>query len=100
MRFLAKLALAVAAVVVTGAIVVNISAQQRPNAESKQDDSRFEVQITDEMIRHSRIRDVLYFVGTGWSFAVLALLLVTGASNRIRDAAARVTAMPFPLAMV
>ncbi len=95
MRKLLFAALAVAAV----AVVVTVVAQPKEEAK-KPEDKRFEVRITDEMIRHSRIRDVLYFVSNGWSLAVLALLLVTGASRKMRDAAARVTKGPFLRSML
>src|SRR5687767_747557 len=62
MRMLGKVVLALAAVAVTAAVVVSVTAQPR-QTEPKPDDQRFQVKITDEMIRHSRIRDVLYFVG-------------------------------------
>ncbi|HET8774283.1 MAG TPA: M48 family metallopeptidase [Thermoanaerobaculia bacterium] len=63
-------------------------------------DDRFVVQITDEMIRHSRIRDVLYFAGNAWAAGMMLLLLFTPASRRIRDAAERVTKRPFLAAMI
>jgi STE24 endopeptidase len=63
-------------------------------------DSRFEVQITDEMIRHSRIRDVLYFAGNAWAAGMMLLLLFTPASRKIRDAAQRITKRPFLAAMI
>ena len=94
-----KLLLALATVAVATVVVVTIAAQQK-EPEKQPPDKRFEVKITDEMIRHSRIRDVLYFVGVGWGFAVMALLLVTGASRKMRDVAARATRRPFLLAFV
>jgi STE24 endopeptidase len=93
LRTLLKVALAAAAVTVVAAVV---SAQARKGDEPpRTGDERFEVRITDEMIRHSRIRDRLYFVGTAWSFGSLALLLLTPLSRRMRDAAERVTGKPF-----
>lgn len=89
MRTLVKIALAVAVV----------SAQPK-REEPKPDDQRFEVQITDEMIRHSRIRDTLYFVSTAWAGAMMLILLLTPASRRMRDAALRVTKKPFPASMI
>ena len=102
MRTLARLALAFAAVaVVTAAVAVTVSAQtQTEQQQPRSRDERFEVQITDEMIRHTRIRDVLYFVGTAWSLGVLVLLLVSGASRRMRDLAARLTKHWFVMAML
>jgi STE24 endopeptidase len=99
MRTLLKIGLAVAAIAVVTAVVV--SAQPRP-AEQKQTNGepRFEVQMTDEIVRHSRIRDVLYFVGIGWSFATMLFLLFSGASRKMRDAAARITPKKFLQAML
>jgi STE24 endopeptidase len=94
MRTLLTLALGIAVVTVAVAVV----AQTQP--EKRTTDERFEVQITDEMIRHSRIRDVLYFVGTAWSAGMMLLLLFTPASRKMRDAALRVTKRPFVAAMV
>jgi STE24 endopeptidase len=95
-----SLLIALAAVTVTAVVVVSLSAQSKPDEQKKSDDKRFEVQVTDEMRRHSRIGDTLYFVGTAWTFGALALLLVTGLSRRMRDAAARLTKQPFMLAML
>ncbi|HEX2122323.1 MAG TPA: M48 family metallopeptidase [Thermoanaerobaculia bacterium] len=92
-----KLVLALATVAAVVAVVA-ISAQ--PKEEPKGEAKKIEVRITDEMIRHSRIRETLYFVGVAYSFAALALLLLSGASRKMRDLAARVTARPFPMAML
>src|SRR5688500_7437819 len=100
MRTLLRAALALTAVAVAAAVVVSVSAQTRAQNAPADSDKRFEVQITEEMIRHSRIRDVLYFVGTAWGLGIMALLLITPASRKIRDAAARVTKKPFLMAMV
>ena len=97
MRTLLKAALAVAAVAVTAIIVVNVTAQPR---EPKPDDQRFEVEVTPEMVRHSRIRNILYFVGNAWAAGVFALLLLTPISRKVRDAAARITSQPFLMAMI
>ena len=94
-----KAVLTVAAVAVTAAIVISVTAQPRP-APPASGDKRFEVQVTPEMVRHSRIRDVLYFVGNAWAVGVMALLLLTPASRRIRDLAARVTRKPMLVAAV
>lgn len=95
-----SLLIALAAVAVTAAVVVSLSAQSAPREETKSEEKRFEVQVTDEMRRHSRVGDTLYFVGAAWSFGMLVLLLVTGVSRRMRDAAARVTKKPFVMAML
>ena len=97
MRIVARLALAVAAVAVTTAVVVSLTAQPQKAPEA---DKRFQVEITDEMIRHSRIRDVLYFVGNAWAMATMVVLLVTPVSRKIRDFAARVTKRPVPMSMI
>lgn len=96
---LRKIAFAFAAVAVV-AVAVVVTAQPREREQPESDDQRFEVRITDEMIRHSRIRDVLYFVGVAWSFAVLGVVLGTGLSRRMRDLAARVAKRPFMVAML
>ena len=63
-------------------------------------EERFEVRVTEEMVRHSRIRDILYFAGTAYGIGVLLLVLVTRISARLRDAATRVTRKPFVLSIV
>ncbi len=99
MRTLLKIGLAVAAAALVTAAVIH--AQPRPAGQKPaNDDKRFEVQITDEMIRHSRIRDVLYFAGIGWSMATMLVLLFSGASRKMRDAAARITQKKFLQAML
>ncbi len=99
MRLLFTIGLAVAAVT-----LVAVAATAQPRAVDKRDerkgDERFEVQITEEMVRHSRLRNVLYFVGIGWSAAMMLGLLFTGASARMRDAAVGVTKRPFLVAML
>ena len=88
MRTLLRIGLAVAAVAVVAAVVVAQPAKPK-------EDERFEVRVTDEMVRHTRIRNVLYFVGIGWSFAVMGGLLATGASRKMRDVAARWARRPY-----
>src|SRR5207245_5537525 len=61
---------------------------------------RFVVHVTPEMIRHSRLLDVLYFVGFFYSVAVLVLVLKTGMSARVRDVAARAVRWQFLVAML
>src|SRR5688572_8936942 len=95
MRTFAKIALLVVGVAVTVAVV---SAQEKKP--ERTGDERFQVQITDEMIRHSRIRDTLYFAGFAYSLGALALILISGASRRMRDLAAALTNKPFATAMV
>ncbi|MDQ3280529.1 MAG: M48 family metallopeptidase [Acidobacteriota bacterium] len=102
-----RLLLAFAAIAVATAVVVAVAAQpkvsdrERPQEQQQRSgDKRFEVQITPEMLRHTRIRNVLYFAGIGWSIATMIVLLATGASRRMRDAAARITKKPFLTAML
>lgn len=86
MRTLVKVALAAALVAVTVAVI----AQPKPE-EPKKEEPKIAVKVTPEMIRHSRIVETLYFVGTAYSIGVLALLLLSGASRKMRDLAAGVT---------
>ena len=98
---LVRIGLAVAVAGVAAAVVVSISAQpRREEAAPPPEEKEIAVRVTDEMIRHSRIREVLYFAGFAYSVGVLALLLVTGASRRMRDAAARLSNRPFVMAML
>ena len=100
MRTLLKIGLALAAVAVTTIIVVHVSAAPRNPEPPKNDGQQIKVRVTDEMIRHSRISETLYFVSVVYSIGVLALLLLSGASRRMRDAAARITSKPFLMAML
>ena len=86
MRTLVKVALAAALVAVTVAVI----AQPKPEPK-KEEEKKIAVKVTPEMIRHSRIVDTLYFVGTAYSIGVLALLLLSGASRKMRDLAARIS---------
>jgi len=61
---------------------------------------RFVVHVTPEMIRHSRLLDILYFVGFFYSAGVLLLVLQTGISARVRDVALRVAKWQFVVTMV
>src|ERR1700694_2872683 len=60
----------------------------------------FVVHVTPEMIRHSRLLDVLYFVDFVLGVAALSLLMRTGISFRLRDVAARITRRRFVVAMI
>ncbi|HEU4522058.1 MAG TPA: hypothetical protein VFT12_08650, partial [Thermoanaerobaculia bacterium] len=60
----------------------------------------YTVTVTEEMIRHSRIRDLIYFGGFLYGVGVLLLVLATRISAKLRDAAARVTRRPFLLSMI
>jgi len=59
----------------------------------------FVVDVTPEMIRHSRLLDVLYFVDFVYVVAVLYLLMRTGLSFRLRDVASRIARKRFFIAM-
>lgn len=52
---------------------------------------RYEVHVTPEMIRHSQILDVLYFVNVLFGIVLLLAILMTGLSAKMRDLAARIT---------
>src|SRR5688572_18685217 len=57
-------------------------------------DPRFQIRVTEEMIRHSRIRDILYFAGFAYGIGVLLLVLFSGLSAKLRDVATRVARKP------
>lgn len=71
-----------------------------PGEKSAKPEKEFRVNVTEEMIRHSRIRDALYFGGTLWTIAALVLILTTRLSARMRDTARRLTSRPFLQAML
>lgn len=79
------------------AIAVAVSAGGAPTEPPKKDDAagKYEVKVTPEMQRHSRILDTLYFGGTAYSFVVLLFILGSRLSSRIRDASRRVAKRPF-----
>jgi Zn-dependent protease with chaperone function len=100
MRTLFRVGLAVAAVALAANVVVKMAAQPRPEEPRGRDDQRFEVQVTDEMREHTRIRNILYFAGAGYSLILLGGLLLTGGARKIRDVAERATKKPFLPAML
>src|SRR5262249_358666 len=61
---------------------------------------RFVVHVTPEMIRHSRILDVMYFVGFAYGVAVLLIALRSGISVRLRDFAGRASRNRFVTAAI
>ncbi len=63
-------------------------------------DPRLVIEVTDEMLRHSRILDILYFTGFVYGVVELLLILVLGISSRMRDAAARLSSRPYVIALV
>jgi STE24 endopeptidase len=60
-----------------------------PGTPSSPRPRRLEVRVTAEMIRHSRLSHVLYFVDVVYGIAILLLILETGWSARMRDFAVR-----------
>jgi Zn-dependent protease with chaperone function len=73
---------------------------QPPKQQPPKNADPYSVQVTPEMQRHSHILDTLYFVGTAYSFLALGIVLVTGLSRRLRDAAQRVFKRPFLVTFV
>jgi STE24 endopeptidase len=69
-------------------------------AAALQTQRRLEPRVTPEMIRHSRLGDVLYFVNFVYGAGVLLLLLRSRASARMRDAAERMARPKFVSAML
>ncbi|HMC21778.1 MAG TPA: M48 family metallopeptidase [Thermoanaerobaculia bacterium] len=61
---------------------------------------RVVVHVTPEMIRHSRLMDVLYFVDFLYIVGILIVVLQTGMSARIRDVAARALTCRFLVAVL
>src|SRR5262249_45733474 len=61
---------------------------------------RLEVRVTPEMIRHSRINDVLYFIDFPYGVGALLLILGAGWSARFRDFASRVARKKLLAAML
>jgi Zn-dependent protease with chaperone function len=57
---------------------------------------RYVVHVTPEMIRHSRILDILYFVDAAFGILLMLVILITGLSAKMRNVAARVTRRRYP----
>ena len=57
-----------------------------------------EIHVTPEMIRHSRILDILYF--SAFVYGIVELLIMMRLSRRLRDVATRVTARPYLMSIV
>ena len=102
MRAILRIGLAAAALVAVAAIVTTAAAQPRltPEQEKQRAEKRTEIRVTEEMVRHSRINDILYFVSTAWSLGVLLLILGAGWSRRMRDLSERIARWPFVAAMI
>ena len=86
------------------AAAVAVLAQKPPQPASPQPgqkpERRLEVRVTPEMLRHSRLQDVLYFVDFVYGAAILVLVLATRISGRLREAASRAVRWPFVVAML
>src|SRR4051795_4353642 len=83
------------------AIVISVAVSAQPKRDVPPPVKRhFDVHVTPEMIRHSRIYDVLYFVDFAYGIAVLLLILRTGWSARMRAFASRHVRWPFIAAML
>ena len=94
-------AVALAAVALIG--VRRVSAASKGGADtphSESNERRLEVRVTPEMLRHSRINDVLYFVDVAWGIGALLLVLGAGWSARLRDIASRAARKSFLAAML
>lgn len=63
-------------------------------------DSGLTVTVTPEMKRHSRILNILYFVGFLYGSALLLVILATRLSRRMADLATRWGRKPFLAAMI
>src|SRR5215510_9705900 len=90
-------------VAVAAAVAVAAIAQQPPQPkpeEPKKGERRLEVRVTPEMLRHSRINDVLYFVDVLYGVGALILVLAVGWSARLRDIASRAARKKFLAAML
>src|SRR6476646_8105593 len=83
------------------AIVISMAVSAQPKRDVQPPAKRhFEVNVTPEMIRHSRIYDVLYFVDFAYGIAVLVVILKTGWSANMRAFASRLARWPFVAAML
>src|SRR5438874_12298634 len=83
------------------AIVISVAVSAQPKRDAPPPAKRhFEIHVTPEMIRHSRIYDVLYFVDFAYGIAVLVLILRSGWSARLRDFASRRVRWPSIAAML
>ena len=69
-------------------------ASDRSDAESERREE-LRVEVTPEMERHSRIRNILYFAGSAWLWGALWIVLKLGWSSRLRRIAERVSGKRF-----
>src|SRR5205085_666711 len=88
------------------AVIIGVGAGSQPahaaegGTTTKTPEKRFEVTVTPEMRRHSRILDTLYFVDTAFGFAMLGFVLASGLSRRLREWAQRIAKKRFLAAFV
>ncbi len=87
-------------VAAAAAVALIAQAPPKPQPEEKKPERRLEVHVTPEMIRHSRLNDVLYFVDFLYGVGALLLVLGVGWSVRFRDAAQRAAKRKFLAAML
>lgn len=92
--------LAVAAAATVAVLAQKPPAPQPPPSDEKKSERRLEVRVTPEMIRHSRLNDILYFVELLYGIGALLLVLGVGWSARFRDAAQRMAKKKFLAAMM
>jgi Zn-dependent protease with chaperone function len=91
--------LAIGATVAIAALAQMPPRQPSPDQHQKPE-RRLEVRVTPEMIRHSRLNDVLYFVDFVYGLGALLLVLAVGWSARFRDIASRAAKKKFLAAML
>jgi len=83
------------------AIVISVAVSAQPKRDAPPPAKRhFEVHVTPEMIRHSRIYDVLYFVDFVYGIGVLIFILRSGWSANMRAFASRLVRWRFVAAML
>jgi Zn-dependent protease with chaperone function len=85
---LAALVVGVATVAVVALASPAAGAPASPPA-GKAASRRLEPRVTPEMLRHSRLQDILYFINIAYTLAALVLLLRSRASAKMRDLAER-----------
>lgn len=82
-------------ITIAGGIAIGLQAarsesgEEKPGASEVLDEAG--LTVTDEMRRHSRTRNVIYFGGAAATWLALAALLWSGWSRRIRDVSERLT---------
>jgi len=85
------------------AITLLAASSPAPTTENREPTAtkrHLEVTVTKDMIRHSRINNVLYFTEVIYGIAILLVVLGTGWSARMRDFATRHVRWPFVAAML